>query len=182
MNFGPLTAHCPICGKLFVTMWQEFWTYRRGATFYCSENCLQIDLNRDLNMLKEARKKRKDRFTMTKLKKDGTPAKKPGPKPKDAAKKPEIDLTISSEELTETDIPEKTELSDFKAIINPLEVAALKSRVLRLAKYEIAGSERNAMRLVYDAVKDNELLLKKESWIDLAEEILTALDQLGVTE
>lgn len=60
MNFGPISAVCPVCGKMFFTMWQEFWTWRRGETLYCSNNCLQVDMTRDLKMLNEARKRRKE--------------------------------------------------------------------------------------------------------------------------
>ena len=90
MNFGPFTTRCPVCGKMIITMWQEFWTWRRGETFYCSENCLLVDLTRDTKAMTEVRKRRKGKFKMEKLKKDGTPAKKPGPKPKFTAKKIDI--------------------------------------------------------------------------------------------
>lgn len=60
MNYGPYTGVCPVCGKWFLTMWQEHWIHRRGDTFYCCEDCYLIDLKRDLKAMQEARQRRKD--------------------------------------------------------------------------------------------------------------------------
>ena len=79
---------CPVCGKYHCIHWPEHWVYRRGETYYCSAMCMDVDIVRDMNILKqvrEDRRKRKEAKKMEKMKKDGTPAKKPGPKPKDGA-------------------------------------------------------------------------------------------------
>ena len=59
MKYDPLNAHCPICGKFFVTMWKDFYVYRRGGTFYCSENCMLVDLTRDMKLINEVNRKRR---------------------------------------------------------------------------------------------------------------------------
>ena len=168
---------CPICGKLTCIHWPEHWVYRRGETYYCSDQCLDVDLVRDMNLIKQVRMERRKKKMYSKTKKDGTPAKKSGPK----QKKPEIPEPISGGPWEKIEIQneiqeDKPERSDF------LEVFSLKSRVLRSARYEIVGTDRNAMRLVYEPVKDGELLLKRHSWEELMKEFTTALDQLGVTE
>ena len=64
MNFGPIKTYCPVCGKMVITMWQEFWTYRRGETFYCSDNCMQVDIARDTKAMNEAMHKRREKNNM----------------------------------------------------------------------------------------------------------------------
>ena len=61
MNFGPITTRCAVCGKLIVTMWQEFWPNRRGETFYCGYDCLQVDLARDTKVMNEVKQRRKEK-------------------------------------------------------------------------------------------------------------------------
>ena len=75
-----MMAVCPICGKLTVIHWPEHWVYKIGKIYYCSENCVQVQRTRDLNMLHDVIRKRKEAKEMEKLKKDGTPRMKPGPK------------------------------------------------------------------------------------------------------
>ena len=83
-----MMAICPICGKRTVIHWPEHWVYRRGPTYYCSDNCMYVDATRDMQMMHKAIHKRKEAWEMARMKKDGTPAKKPGRKP---AVKPEED-------------------------------------------------------------------------------------------
>ena len=55
---------CPICGKNRVIFWPEHWVYRRGATYYCSEQCLEIDLFRDMKLMDEVKRKRRKGLIM----------------------------------------------------------------------------------------------------------------------
>lgn len=32
-------------------MWPEFWVYRRGDTFYCSEDCMMVDQTKDMKLI-----------------------------------------------------------------------------------------------------------------------------------
>ena len=57
---------CPICGKRHVVMWPEFWPYRRGDAYYCSEQCLEVSVYRDLQLMNKV-KKRKGKLEMGKL-------------------------------------------------------------------------------------------------------------------
>ena len=102
---------CPICGKRKAIMWPEFWVYRRGNTFYCSEMCLENSYVKDRNMMKEARKRRKEEKKMAKMKKDGTPAKKPGPKPKNGIAQVKVDgaLRIETPEADKIEVVETPE-------------------------------------------------------------------------
>ena len=86
-----MIVNCPICGKLTCIHWPEHWVYRRGETYYCSDQCLDVDMVRDMNLIKQVRMERRKR-KMARYKKDGTPAKKPGPAKKEKAPGGEIEL------------------------------------------------------------------------------------------
>lgn len=61
-----MMTNCPVCGKLTCIHWPEHWVYRRGSTYYCGENCMEIDMTRTLSALNKAVKRRKD-HSMTKI-------------------------------------------------------------------------------------------------------------------
>ena len=90
-----MITNCPVCGKAFDVLWPQLWRYVRAKRYLCSWKCLRL----------YDQKGSEDMYT--KVKKDGTPAKKPGPAPKMItdpdvkAKLPEVDLTIKSEDLFE---------------------------------------------------------------------------------
>ena len=119
-----MMAVCPVCGKLKVIHWPEFWIYRRGNNYYCCENCMEIQMSKDLNLLHDVlRKRRKGALKMARMKKDGTPAKKPGPKNKTAEEiiqeiKEMPQVKIYSDELKKTDtVPEKKEETPVSNVI-----------------------------------------------------------------
>ena len=58
---------CNQCGKEFDVLYPDLWRYKRGNKWFCSWHCLRAD-------------ERGEESYMTRTKKDGTPAKKPGPK------------------------------------------------------------------------------------------------------
>lgn len=66
--------YCDFCGRRWFAHWPEFWPYRYKDEIYCSENCRICSAT--LIKLGKGEKK-----LMSRMKKDGTPAKKPGRKP-----------------------------------------------------------------------------------------------------
>lgn len=58
---------CNQCGKEFDVLYPDLWRYKRWNKWFCSWHCLRADEKGEEPMA-------------TRLKKDGTPAKKPGPK------------------------------------------------------------------------------------------------------
>ena len=66
--------YCPVCGRRRFVHQPQFWPYRFDGEMFCSENCWICD----------STKKTMERkgFNMARMKKDGTPAKKPGPRKK----------------------------------------------------------------------------------------------------
>ena len=56
---------CPICRKSVCIHWPEHWVYRRGQTYYCSDQCMDVDITRTTKLLNEAlRKKREGKIDM----------------------------------------------------------------------------------------------------------------------
>jgi len=47
-----MMATCPICGTLRVICWPEHWVYKRGETYYCSEDCMIVDQTKDMKLIK----------------------------------------------------------------------------------------------------------------------------------
>ena len=101
---------------------------------------------------------------MARMKKDGTPAKKPGPKPK--IETPEANLVISREKI---EIP-------TKAIVNPLDIVAVKSRQFNGLVYR---KEKEYMKIDFGDPISFECM-RRQDWNAFCNEVMTALDQLGV--
>ena len=99
-----MMAICPECGKRHVVTWPELNPFRRGDEYYCSSNCYEVSVNRDLSKIKEAALIRRQKKLM-KYKKDGTPAKKPGRKPQKQIEipagefKPAVDLSAPAKKI-----------------------------------------------------------------------------------
>ena len=58
---------CPICGTYRVIYWPEHWVYRRGSTYYCSEQCMNIGLYRDMQLLNKVNRRRRKDINMPKI-------------------------------------------------------------------------------------------------------------------
>ena len=57
---------CSQCGKEFTVLYPDMWRYRVKSKWFCTWKCLRADEKGDKEM--------------PRMKKDGTPAKKPGPR------------------------------------------------------------------------------------------------------
>ena len=86
--------YCPVCGRRRFVHQPQFWPYRFDGEMFCIENCWICDSTRKMMERKG--------FRMARMKKDGTPAKKPGPK----AKKVEVPEPISGGPWEKTETPE----------------------------------------------------------------------------
>ena len=58
---------CSWCGKEFTVLYPDLWVYKVGKKWFCTWKCLRAD-------------EKKGEDEMPRMKKDGTPAKKPGPR------------------------------------------------------------------------------------------------------
>ena len=62
-----MIATCPVCGKLTAIYWPEFWVYRRGETFYCSENCKVVGQTQDIKLINQVARDRRIRKGVEKM-------------------------------------------------------------------------------------------------------------------
>ena len=58
---------CRCCGKEFTVLYPDLWAYKVGGKWFCTWKCLRAD-------------EKKGENEVPRMKKDGTPAKKPGPR------------------------------------------------------------------------------------------------------
>lgn len=147
---------CPVCGKAFWCDYPDLWVFKRNGQFICSYSCTRA----------YDRKEASEMYSKTK--KDGSPARKPGPK------KAEGNMTVVA-----TKIPPEAheeENKPIKAIMNPLEVYSVKSRVVK-ANYRYDDGN---LILEGPAFSFNMLLMTGKEWVQFADEIRTAIEQLGV--
>lgn len=100
-----MMATCPECGKRHVVTWPDLNPFRRGDRFYCSHGCWELSVLRDMHQIKEIALNRRQRKHM-KLKKDGTPAAKPGRKPQKAVEIPEQVPTVKLDGPLNIETPE----------------------------------------------------------------------------
>ena len=94
-----MTLYCDFCGRRWFAHWPEFWPYRYKDEIYCSENCRICSAT--LIKLGKGEKK-----LMTRMKKDGTPAKRPGPKAGRKPNKIEIPEPVAGGKWEKMETPE----------------------------------------------------------------------------
>ena len=184
---------CPICGKYHCIHWPEYWVYKRGQTYYCSAVCMDVDIVRDMNILKqvrEDRRKRKEAKKMEKLKKDGTPAKKPGPKPKDGATQVKFeDVKKSIMDMPQVKVDGALRIETPEA--NKVEVIETPEKPMKPAsKYKVTGIRvENFGEFYYDqkfnsidwrTEEGDEISLPPIGWKNLMQEMPDILKALGV--
>ena len=59
---------CPICEKNVCIHWPDHWVYRRGPTYYCSDQCMDVAITRSTKLLNSVLfKKRKDLIMNNKI-------------------------------------------------------------------------------------------------------------------
>jgi len=58
---------CPVCGKLTCIHWPEHWVYRRGPTYYCSDQCMDVAVVREYKVLRQVTHRRRKEIAMRKI-------------------------------------------------------------------------------------------------------------------
>lgn len=97
---------CPVCGRRRFVHQPQFWPYRFDGDMFCSENCWICDSTKRIMERKG--------FKMARIKKDGTPAKKPGPKAKKPTIKLDGELKIETPEANKVEVVETPEQAVIK--------------------------------------------------------------------
>lgn len=175
-----MIIRCAVCKKQVVVQWPELWGYKRKNRFMCSWKCLRAYDNKE--------KGAKDVYTKTK--KDGTPAKRSGPKPKpapavelvyDESIKEEYERDLKAREERGRAIAEGLDRADRARQemidgIQPLPVAAVYSRTIDGARFKKTDG---GMEMVSAEWR---IRLTAYEWFKLTEEILVAIRQLDATK
>ena len=134
-----MMSTCCVCGRTHLIHQPEFWPYRRGTKLYCSENCLIVDATKDMQLLNKIKHKRRQ-MIMARMRKDGTPAKKPGPK----AKNVEIPEPLDGGPWEKMETPE----DEF----TPEKVDMLKNGKIPPIR-ETAGKDADVKPLAFDGLE-----------------------------
>ena len=126
--------YCPFCGARRFTCWPEFWPWQYKNELFCSENCWICDSTKK-------KLERKGFKKMARMKKDGTPAKKPGRKP---TIKPDGELMIETPEAKNVEIVETPE-----AVKGPVSV----DEFCKIAGYPDEEPKKPKQPLTYEGFK-----------------------------
>lgn len=156
---------CPVCGKLFWCDYPHLWRYKRDKKYICSWSCLRKYDGKEV-----------EDMAYRKIKKDGTPAKIPSGKKKE---EPKVDLVYdpSIEEEYRKEQAEKKSFAEIKKPRKQLEVAAVMSDVILNGKYQ---KTMNGTQMLLNDDRTIGFEMTAREWIGLSEEILMALEQLGI--
>lgn len=168
---------CPECGKEFDILYPDLWRYRRGD-FLCSYGCMR-----------KHDKREEENGEMKRLKKDGSPAQRPGPKPKKqiietpesevTQPKPEIPEKVATVKLTgplnvETPEPEKVTFVDGGTI--PFKMTGMSTEAGDFQYFKKAGY----LDWTPGGTYDDTVSLKVEEWKALIKVLPVVIRMLGV--
>lgn len=168
---------CPECGKEFDILYPDLWRYRRGD-FLCSYGCMR-----------KHDKREEENGEMKRLKKDGSPAQRPGPKPKKqiietpegefTQPKPEIPEKVATVKLTgplnvETPEPEKVTFVDGGTI--PFKMTGMSTEAGDFQYFKKAGY----LDWTPGGTYDDTVSLKVEEWKALMKVLPVVIRMLGV--
>jgi hypothetical protein len=166
---------CAICGKEFDALWPDLYRYKRGGTFLCSWSCLRKYDNE------------KGSGNMARMKKDGTPAKKPGPKP---AVELVYDESIAEEYRREQE--EKARRAEDGMTMAPAPEPVTEIWTLGAEGYAATAIKKDGIGEFYYDKKHGtidweneygeEISLLPADWMRLAAEIPKALKILGADD
>ena len=182
-----MIIRCAECGKRVVVLYPHLWAYKRDGKHFCSWGCMRITEKRKEAEEMEERQER--------LKKDGTPAKRPGRKVKEESNVGEVftaetrrvppPLTAEEEEGIRKQLRDQEKRFEQEANIRPLAIAGVESRALNeKGGVFVKGwdNEHKLVKVMSLRGERVEITLEPKEWRRLSAEILVALKQLGMGE
>lgn len=157
---------CCVCGKDFDVLYPDLWRFRNKNRWFCSWGCLRAD-----------EKKKGSEEEMARMKKDGTPAAKPGRKPAEVRtveKVPEVKI----DGAMKIDGPE-VELVTKRPEKKPMTCEGFKVTAIAgdLGEYYF---DRKYRTIDFRNIAGDEVSMTPEEWKQLAEEIPKMMKILGV--
>ena len=179
--------NCPICNRRHVIMWPQFWPYRIKDMLFCSDQCLDVFnvkvLHKRNGWVPERKQKGKTRkMSYTKVKKDGSPAKKSGPKPKKVETPEGVDVKavkVMGPIIAET--PEDVRVLATKSVpvMTPVKHTDFEISAIRNSLGEFYFDKKyNAVD--WRTIEGDEVSLSPTGWRELAETLPDVLTVLGV--
>lgn len=166
-----MVTRCTQCGKDFDILYPDLWAYKTGSKFFCSWHCLRAY-------------ERKEEDEMARLKKDGTPARKPGPKKAVTA------TTVPAvPEVQKVEIPEKLILDggkDYQLMVDEAkkpEIAPgfeLEITAVRHKNYGEFYRDHDHNCIDWRTPCGDEMSLGVDAWKKLIRDLPEILKQLGV--
>lgn len=177
---------CQICGRHHVITWPDLWPYRRKDLLFCSDQCVDVYDVRTQHKLngRGLGQKKKGKKTMgyTKVKKDGTPAKKSGPKPKKIETPEGIEVKAGKVEgpvIAET--PEGERVLALKPVKAPtpikhtdFEVSAIRNS---LGEFYF---DKKYNAIDWQTIEGDEVSLSPAGWRELVDVLPDVMTVLGV--
>ena len=155
---------CSECGKHFDILYPDLWAYKTGSKIFCSWHCLRAD-------------ERKEEDEMTRLKKDGTPWGKPGPR--------KTTKTTKVPAVPAVEVPEKLNLQG--GVNYQLKVDEAKKTPVNAIRVTAVDTELGSFSLVegtnlimWDADPNDYVEMTREGWETLAALIPKLMQTLGV--
>lgn len=160
---------CAECGKEICMLYPHLWAYKNGKKNFCSWHCLRADEAKGENIVE-------------KLKKDGTPAKKPGRKPQTVIEKDLDNVYEAEQKEQDTVMHEFAEDGvHLKKVTKPLaydgfDVTAIKGEFGRYGRDTFNGTEY----FDFETNDGEEISMPVEAWKDFLTEVFQAAKVLGV--
>lgn len=163
-----MVTRCSECGKHFDILYPDLWAYKTGSKIFCSWHCLRAD-------------ERKEEDEMARLKKDGTPWGKPGPR--------KTVKTVKVPEVPKVEIPEKLILDggkDYQLMVDESkkpEIAPgfeLEITALRHKNYGEFYRDHDHNCIDWRTPGGDEMSLSVDAWKKLIRDLPEIIRQLGV--
>ena len=159
-------GHCSQCGKDFPMLYPHLWRYKTGNKLFCSWHCLRAD-------------ERKEEDEMARLKKDGTPWGKSGPK---TAVKVEKVPKVPAVEIPEQPLNLQGGVNYQLKVDETMKKPEVTMRVItvdtELGTFSLV--EGTTGEIMWDTVPKDYVKMTREQWSKLAEIIPKLLKTLGV--
>ena len=166
-----MVTRCSECGKHFDILYPDLWAYKTGSKIFCSWHCLRAD-------------ERKEEDEMARLKKDGTPAKKPGPRKTVKTVKvpavPPVEIPEQSVSIAPTPlvlqggVDYQMKVDEDRKPRKPFKVIGLETDFGRFTMGTVKGVLR------FKAEGETEISMVTEDWLKMAETLPEILRELGV--
>ena len=168
-----MVTRCSECGKHFDILYPDLWAYKTGSKIFCSWHCLRAD-------------ERKEEDEMARLKKDGTPWGKPGPRTTTKTTKvpavPPVEIPEQSVSIAPTPlvlqggVDYQLKVDEAKKPDGDWTIPAIRHKVFGEWYYD-----REHNRIDWRTPDGDEVSFSPDGWNRLMNEVLPeAMKRLGV--